>query len=134
LRLLADILGMIADVRRKLNSGFTLVEIMIVVMILGLLCSIVIPYYVQQRASAQGRACINNLHKISEAESQFSLETGKKSGDPISYPSDLTPYIRLNSAGQIPSCPAGGVYSLTAVGTFPACSLGNTVEPPHVTP
>jgi prepilin-type N-terminal cleavage/methylation domain-containing protein len=116
------------------GAGFTLVEIMIVVAIIGLLAAIAIPNLVNARQNAQAKACINNLCKIDGAANQFALESGKNTGDAISYPSDLTPYIRLNSAGKIPGCPAGGVYSDGTVGDRPSCSLSTTVSPPHVMP
>jgi prepilin-type N-terminal cleavage/methylation domain-containing protein len=116
------------------RAGFTLVEIMIVVAIIGLLAAIAIPNFVSARAHAQASACINNLKQIDGAANQFALEKGKKTGDAISYPSDLTPYIKLNATGGIPACPAGGDYSDNAVGSQPQCSLGNTVTPGHVMP
>jgi prepilin-type N-terminal cleavage/methylation domain-containing protein len=116
------------------RAGFTLVEIMIVVAIIGLLVAIAIPNFVNARAKAQANTCINNLTKIDTVASEFALENDKKTGDPINYPSDLTPYIKLNRAGSVPGCPAGGIYSETAVGMPPSCSLSNTVTPPHLLP
>jgi prepilin-type N-terminal cleavage/methylation domain-containing protein len=117
------------------KAGFTLVEIMIVVAIIGLLAAIAIPNFVKARATSQANACINNLRQIDAAANQWALENKKKTTDPISYPNDLTPYIKLNSAGLIPGCPAGGTYSDGAVGASPACSLGGTgVTPDHVLP
>jgi prepilin-type N-terminal cleavage/methylation domain-containing protein len=118
------------------RPGFTLVEIMVVIGILGLLLAIVIPNYVRARANAQASACINNLGKVEDAASQFALEKGLKSGDPINYPGDLTPYIKLNSAGSIPSCPAGGIYTIDTSSNKPQadCSLGSTVNPAHILP
>jgi type IV pilus assembly protein PilA len=116
------------------NAGFTLVEIMIVVAIIGLLAAMAIPNYANARARAQAEACINNLSKIDAAAEMFAVEQGKKNGDGINYPDDLTPYLKLNAAHKIPGCPAGGTYYLNAVGASPLCSLGNTVNPGHVMP
>ena len=116
------------------KAGFTLVEIMIVVAIIGLLAAIAIPNFVSARARAQANACINNLKQIDGAASLFAFDQHKKTGDSIQFPSDLTPYIKLNSAGSLPPCPAGGNYSDNAVGAQPACSLGSNVNPPHLMP
>ena len=107
---------------------------MIVVAIIGLLAAIAIPNFVKARATSQANACINNLRQIDAAAQEFALETGKKTGDAISYPGDLTPYIKLNSGGSIPICPAGGSYSDATVGNAPTCSLSATVTPAHVLP
>jgi prepilin-type N-terminal cleavage/methylation domain-containing protein len=116
------------------KAGFTLVEIMIVVAIIGLLAAIAIPNFVKARATSQANACINNLRQIDAAASQFALEKGKKTSDPISYPTDLTPYIKLNNNNSIPPCPAGGSYACGTVGNAPTCDLSTTVTPAHVLP
>ena len=108
---------------------------MIVVAIIGLLAAIAIPNFMKARATSQANACINNLRQIDAAANQFALEKGKRSGDAINYPADLTPYIKLNTAGSIPPCPVGGdYYQDNVVGSIPTCSLGNTVTPAHVLP
>jgi prepilin-type N-terminal cleavage/methylation domain-containing protein len=118
------------------RPGFTLVEIMIVVAIIGLLAAIAIPNFVRARASAQANACINNLRQIDGAVNQFALEQHKTTGATINYPADITPYIKLNANGSVPPCPAGGSYTLGTLGTSPQeqCSLGNTVTPGHFLP
>ena len=107
---------------------------MIVVAIIGMLAAIAIPNYVRARANSQASACINNLRQIDAAANQWALEQKKKTGDTITYPDDLTPYIKLNSASKIPGCPAGGTYSDASVGANPACTLAGTVTPNHVLP
>ena len=116
------------------TAGFTLVEIMIVVAIIGLLAAIAIPNFVKARATSQANACINNLRQIDGAAQQWALENGRSTGSGITYPADLTPYIKLNSASSIPPCPAGGSYNVTSVGAIPTCSLGTTVTPYHRMP
>jgi prepilin-type N-terminal cleavage/methylation domain-containing protein len=122
--------------KASLWAGFTLVEIMIVVAIIGLLAAIAIPNFVHARTRSQANACINNLRQIDTAVQEVALEQGKHVGDTINYPADVTPYIKLNSSSSIPGCPAGGIYTLQTLGMIPqeTCSLSTTVDPPHTIP
>ena len=110
------------------------VSIGLSLLLIPLLAAIAIPNFVKARSTAQAHGCINNLRQIDAAANQFALEHSKTNGEAIHFPDDLTPYIKLNRQGKIPACPAGGVYSLKAVGETPTCSLGETVTPAHVLP
>ena len=116
------------------KAGFTLVEIMIVVAIIGLLAAIAIPNFVKARATSQANACINNMRQIDAAVNEWALEKGQVSGASVTMNTDLTPYIKLNSNNKIPSCPAGGSYTCANVGNNPqvTCNLSTTVTPSHV--
>ena len=109
-------------------------EIMIVVAIIGLLAAMAIPNLVRARATSQANACINNLHKISDASDEFALEFGKSTGAHVSLNRDLTPYIKLNATGKLPPCPAHGTYGIENIGDKPTCSIGNNVSPEHILP
>ena len=100
------------------KSGFTLVEIMIVVAIIGLLAAIAIPNFVKARTTAQKNACIANLKQIDGAVQQWALEQKKVSSDTVAT-SDITSFLK---GGTIPACPAGGTYAVTAVSANPTCT------------
>ena len=106
--------------RTSRQGGFTLVEIMIVVAIIGLLASIAIPNFVKARTSAQMNACISNLHQIDGAIQLWAAET--KQGETAAVTAtDVLPYLK-NSV----TCPSGGKtfgdsYSLTTVQARPTC-------------
>ena len=59
------------------NRGFTLVEIMIVVVIIGLLASMAIPAFQKVRTNSQDKAVLNNARQLSGASDQYYLENGK---------------------------------------------------------
>ena len=123
------------QIKTSRKLGFTLVEIMIVVAIIGLLAAIAIPNFVKARATSQQNACINNLRQIDGAVNEWALEAGQSTGSTVAgnLTGAITAYIKLNSASSIPQCPAGGTYTLGTVGSSPAvsCSLSTQANTPH---
>ena len=100
------------------TKGFTLVEIMIVVAIIGLLAAIAIPNFVRARAKAQAEACIANLRQIEGAIQVWAVDNSLPDTSTPTW-ADLSPnYIRTQ-----PSCPSGGTYTLPAVSGRPSCSF-----------
>lgn len=108
----------------KLNTvsraGFTLIEIMIVVAIIGLLAAIAIPNFAKMRTNAQRQACIMNLQTIDSAKEAWAAENRKGNGDAV----DEAAINSVLKGGAAPECPGGGTYTYNAVGVPPTCSLG----------
>ncbi len=113
------------------KSGFTLVEIMIVVAIIGLLAAIAIPNFVRARTTAQQNACINNLRQIDGAKQQWALEN-KVSATATPQSSDIQPYLGRGNNGTLPTCPADSSvtfttsYTINDVQTAPTCKISST--------
>jgi prepilin-type N-terminal cleavage/methylation domain-containing protein len=102
------------------RAGFTLVEIMIVVAIIGMLAAIAIPNFVKARTTAQKNACINNLRQIDGAIQQYALENKKAANDSVAL-TDVAPYLKNSVV-----CPAGGTtmqdsYQVNDCQTSPTC-------------
>ena len=96
------------------KSGFTLVEIMIVVAIIGLLAAIAIPNFVKARETAQLNSIVNNLRITEGAKDQWALENKKGTGDTPDN-TDLAPYMKNST--YPPTTVVGETYNINAVGT-----------------
>jgi general secretion pathway protein G len=116
-------------IKTSLTSGFTLVEIMIVVTIIGLLAVMAIPNFIKTRVRAQTNACINNLRQIDSAKQQWALEL-KQAGTALPAATDIGPYLGRSGSTSNVLCPASGAgttfgtsYTINAVDVAPSCQV-----------
>ena len=120
--------------RRK---GFTLVEIMIVVAIIGLLAAIAIPAFMKARNSARRNACINNLRQIDGAKDTYVLEYGGDVGDTLAwgnvalYVKDITNKCYCPGASGVDRSFSNS-YTISVVGTDPLCKIGTNAGDNHI--
>lgn len=101
------------------RRGFTLLEILIVVSVVGILVALAIPNFLKSRVQARKQLCIENLSQIESAKQIWGMETGKKDGD-IPSKDDLIGSDRYIK--RMPQCAAGGSYTLNPIGTTATCS------------
>ena len=115
---------MMAKFARKARHGFTLVEIMIVVLIIGILLAIAVPNFIRARETSRAKSCTSNLKQIDSAKEQWAMDNKIPAGSTTAPTfTDLvgaTKYIK-----STPSCPSNGTYTINAIGTNPVCSVGN---------
>jgi prepilin-type N-terminal cleavage/methylation domain-containing protein len=104
------------------RRGFTLLEVMIVVLVIAVLVAIAVPNFIAARENSRRKTCISNLRLLDGAKEQWAMATNARAGAVVVM-SDLTlgGYLRGPAAG--PSCPGGGGYTLRTVGETPTCSL-----------
>jgi len=131
-----------------MKKGFTLVEIMIVVAIIGLLAAIAIPSFMRARVTSQANACINNLRQIESAKDQYALENGLTNMATVGVNNEAS-MSNLVSIGTTPGgyiktypyCPgytntanlvsAQNSYNVNPIGTNAACAHLANSTPPH---
>lgn len=105
------------------KKGFTLVEIMIVVAIIGLLAAIAIPNFMRSRVASQATTCANNLRQIYHAKEQWASQVGAPPrADVETVVEDREAVIDFIAGGE-PSCPVRNTrpYEFTIVGEHPLC-------------
>ena len=112
------------SLRSVAAKGFTLIEILFVILVIGLLLAIAIPNFIIARESTRKKACINNLRKIDWAKDCFLMDNNKENEIMITeddiYPPNGESYLKA-----IPYCDSGGKYTIGNGNVPPTCDFAN---------
>jgi prepilin-type N-terminal cleavage/methylation domain-containing protein len=112
------------QIKTNNKAGFTLVEIMIVVAIIGLLAAIAIPNFVKARENAQLNSIFNNLRIIEGAKDQWAIENKKGSGDTVGSVVTISDFLKGGTVKPV----VGEVYDTTTVAAPSTAQLPATVR------
>ena len=104
----------------KDRAGYTLVELMVAVIIIGVLASIALPNYYKTRVGTRRGICMNNLRQIEAAVDRWVFENDIDEGYVVTQGDEDDIYSYLKNGK--PECPAHGTYTISAVGSYPAVS------------
>ena len=108
---------------RKRRGGFTLIEIMIVVLIISVLLAIAIPNFMRARETSRAKSCCANLRQIETGKEQNAMDNKLSDGD------DVVGTLWPDYIKDEPVCPAGGAYTVDVIGTYASCDIGNGAAP-----
>lgn len=121
---------------RRGEKGFTLIEIMIVVLIIGILLAIAVPNFMKARQTSRAKSCIANLKQIEAAKEQWAMDNNAGASATVAW-TDLKgtdKYIKSPNSNAM-TCPGDSTkeYVIGDMATDPTCAnTGQT--PPHVLP
>jgi prepilin-type N-terminal cleavage/methylation domain-containing protein len=108
----------------RTRKGFTLIEIMIVVLIIAMLLAIAIPNFMKSREMSRATTCQANMRNMDTAKEHWAMENRKGANDTPTAADLVTEYMRARYEDTLPACPSGGEYTLGNMATLPVCSIG----------
>ena len=119
---------------KSAKRAFTLVEIMIVVLIIGILLAIAVPNFIRAREQSRAKACSANLKQIDSAVQQYAMDNKLAIGATAPVYTTLAPAAgaaatSTNYLKSLPACPSSGAYSQATIDVSPTCSASSTTYP-----
>lgn len=117
----------------RARHGFTLVEIMVVVLIIGMLLAIAAPVFARAREHSKSRACQFNLKEIMCAKERWAMDNNRGPLDTPTMEQLAVPGVYMKGT---PACPSGGIYTVNRLDQFPTCAIGGPTDDPdaHIIP
>lgn len=113
--------------KRTLNRkkrGFTLVEIMVVVVIMATILAIAMPSFARARDNSKAKACQYNLKQIMCAKERWAMDNNRGPLDTPLMTELAIPGVYVKGT---PQCPSGGTYTVGRLDELPTCSIGGSV-------
>ena len=100
------------------KTGFTLIEIFIVILILALLIAVAMPNFIKTRNEVIYMTCLSNLRKLDDSVNRYAVSSGESFGDEVFFTDIIPGFLKIR-----PQCPAEGTYALNLIGQKPTCSV-----------
>ena len=111
---------------KKYRNGFTLLEVLLVVVIIGILAALIVPRFLRAREDAETKICKGNLTILNTQSEKYQADQGIPFSDPsvVPYPT----YVELVTNTNYfpdgpPSCPSGGTYSFDETTHRASCTV-----------